>query len=85
MTEDNKKFIIENYQTISRQEIAHQIGCSKTIVDRFMCENKLKSKKPRKKSLGSFPEHAEYVKKNHKTKSIREISAVVGYSEETLI
>ena len=83
MTKEQEQYIKDNYTTTARQEMARVIGCSKTIVDRFMQKNDLHAKLPKQKPISSFPEYVEYIQNNYKTKTAREIANTLGYGEDT--
>lgn len=84
MTKEQEKFILDNYQKMTRQEMARVIGCSKTIVDRFMQKNKLCTKPPKREAMKDNDIVVSFIRKNYKKMTIKEMAKEIDYAEITV-
>ena len=84
MTKEQEQYIKDNYKTTTRQEMAYTIGCSKTIVDRFMRKNKLCTKPPKREAMKDNYIAVSFIVENHSKMTIKEIAKNIGYAEITV-
>lgn len=84
MTKEQEQYIMDNYRTTARQEMARTIGCCKTTVDRFMQKNKLCSKPPKREAMKDNYIAVSFIVENHSKMTIKEIAKNIGYAEITV-
>lgn len=84
MTKEQEQYIKDNYTTTARLEMARVIGCSKTIVDRFMQKNKLCTKPPKREAMKDNYSAVSFIVENHSKMTIKEIAKNIGYAELTV-
>lgn len=84
MTKEQEQYIKDNYTTTARLEMARVIGCSKTIVDRFMQKNKLCTKPPKREAMKDNYSAVSFIVENQSKITIKEIAKNIGYAELTV-
>lgn len=84
MTKEQEQYIKDNYTTTARLEMARVIGCSKTIVDRFMQKNKLCTKPPKREAMKDNYSAVSFIVENQSKMTIKEIAKNIGYAELTV-